>query len=128
MKIEISLYLGIPKVHGRILIVYYTKFITVSYSYFILFWRRLIMFSCLLFLYSCLASISCVVYYKFNSTIKAQKSKQSQNTLAICGKEGVLLFSFFCGKVDEKPTQQFSSGLTHFATIANKKSYPRKSM
>ena len=36
MKIEISLYFGIPEAHGRIFNVYYTKFITVSYFYFIL--------------------------------------------------------------------------------------------
>ena len=73
MKIEISLYFGIPNAHSRILNVYYTKFITVSYCYIILFWRRFIMLSCVLFLYSFLASLSCVVYYKLKSTIKAQK-------------------------------------------------------
>ena len=57
MKIEISLYFGIPEAHGRIFNVYYTKFITVSYFYFILFWGRLIMLSCLLILYSFLASM-----------------------------------------------------------------------
>ena len=57
MKIEISLYFGIPEAHGRIFNVYYTKFIMVSYFYFILFWGRLIMLSCLLILYSFLASM-----------------------------------------------------------------------
>ena len=99
MEIEISLYFGIPNAHSRILNVYYTKFITVSYCYIILFWRRLIMLFCLLFLYSCLASLSWVVYYKFKSTIKAQKSKQNENKFAIRGKEGGPSFFFFSEKL-----------------------------